>query len=450
VVLRGTSARKRRGLGLNSYERALLAGVALVIAVALVRSAEDPTERREPAADASRAARPLSESQIARIARRVERLRDLRFKTPVRPLFLSRSGATRLIQALTRDEYPSRDRLIDEEELKLLGLLEPSDDLRRVIEAVASEEILGFYDDRSKRLVVIREQAGTRAVAEITLAHELVHALEDQHFTFRARRGLSDDAALAESALAEGTATQVMIEYAERHLESGALLDLALGGLAGSDTKLPPYVEESLLFPYEQGQKFVAAFRDPRGGWRALDKILRLRHPRSAEQVLHPEKYAADERPAGLAKADLDAVLGEAWRRVDSTSVGELDLRSLYEIVGGSPAPSAAAGWNGGRFDLWRRKPVDGGPCRSPCIERDVGVMRLSWDAAGDRAEAEDRLPRVFERGLEGRRVSAKRGPGLWHSRGGAIGMSGRGRRTTIVLAPDARLAARLLLSIGP
>lgn len=433
---------------LNSYELALLAGVAVVLSVALVRTATDDAQRSESGrGEAISGVRPLSPSRVRLIAHRVERLRDLRFEKPVDPLFLRREQATHLIERLTSNEYPRRRQLVDEEELKLLGLLEPSEDLGKVIEAVGAEEILGFYDSESKRLVVVRERAGTRALLEVTLAHELVHALEDQRFGFRPRRGLGDDAAIAESALAEGTATEVMTEYAERHLEPGALLDLALGAVGGSNADLPAYVEETLLFPYEQGQKFVAAFRGPRGGWRAIDKVLRLRHPRSAEQVLHPEKYASDERPARIDRTALGEILGKTWRRIDSTSVGELDVRALYEMVGRRADPGAAAGWGGGRFELWRRSSPGGRPCRSPCIERDVGVLLLVWDTAADRVEAEARFPRVFERGLDGKRVSGAKGPGLWLSRGGAIGMAGRARRTTIVFAPAARMAARLLLA---
>jgi hypothetical protein len=427
----------------------MLAGVVLVILVALLLSGDEGREGKEgrdgqSGSAGSRAS--LSPSRVRLIARRVERLRELRFKKPVRPLLLTRARASRLIAELTRAEYSSRERQIDEEELKLLGLLEPSEDLGRALEAVEEEEILGFYEDRSKRLVVIREGAQPRALLEITLAHELVHALEDQHFTFHALRGLSDDAALAESALAEGTATEVMIEYAARHLEPGRLLDLALGAL-GPDTDLPAYVEKALLFPYEEGQEFVATFRSERGGWGALDKVLRLRHPRSSEQVLHPEKYAIDERPVRIRKADLSDVLGRGWRRLDSTTVGEVDLRALFEIVGGNAAPRAAAGWGGGHVELWRRRVPQGGECPSPCIERDVGVLRLRWDTTRDRAEAESRFPRVFERGLKARRAGPREGLGLWLSRGGAIAMAGRGRETSIVLAPNASTAARLLLS---
>jgi hypothetical protein len=418
--------------------------------VALVRDSDDGADKRTTAAgDSSGAASeaPLSDARIRLIAARVERLRELRFKAPVKPLFLTRERAKQLIAHRARSEYPSREQRIDEEDLKLLGLMRPAEDLGDALEAVAEEEILGFYDDRTKRLVVIRGEAQTRALLEITLAHELVHALEDQHFRFRAPKGLSDDAALGESALAEGTATQVMIDYALRYLSTGRLLDLALGAL-GPDTDLPSYVEKVLLFPYEEGQEFVETFRTKARGWRPLDQVLRLRHPRSSEQVLHPKKYATDERPRRIAPLELREVLGKAWRRVDSTSVGEFDLRALFEIVGGEPANRAAAGWDGARFELWRRSSPQDRPCPSPCIERDVGVLRLAWDTTRDRAEGEDRFPRVFKRGLRGKPRRSSKGPSLWLSRGGAIAMSGEGLNTTIVLAPSAPLAARLVARV--
>ena len=45
--------------------------------------------------------------------------------------------------------------------------------------------MLGFYDERTKRLVVVRDRRASRPLLEITLAHELVHALEDQRFGLR-------------------------------------------------------------------------------------------------------------------------------------------------------------------------------------------------------------------------------------------------------------------------
>jgi hypothetical protein len=72
-------------------------------------------------------------------------------------------------------------------------------------------------------------------------------------------------------------------------------------------------------------------------------------------------------------------------------------------------------------------------------------VLRLAWVTSSDRSEGERALRRVFERGLNGKRVAAKGGVGLWSSRRGAIGMLSRGRQSTVVFAPSAALAARLL-----
>jgi hypothetical protein len=365
----------------------------------------------------------------------------------VRPRFVTVEEGARILRRQVNTGYPLSRQRRDEEELKLLGLLKPSDDLAKVLRATEEEQVLGFYDATSKRLVLIRA-SGSRALLEITLSHELVHALEDQRFGLEVHGGLSDDAAVGDSALAEGTATAVMTEYAARYVGVGGLLGASLGAASKTQTKLPPYVEQSLLFPYIEGERFVDAFRPANGSWRAVDRILELRRPRSAEQVLHPRKYALDEGPVAVRTPTLTGVLSKGWRLVDSTSVGEFDLRELFAIVGGSPDPAAAAGWGGGRFALWRKGSFSAAGCRAPCIENDVGLLRLAWDTPGDRVEGERALGRAFAHGLGGRRLAERSGVGLWSSRGGAIGMFGAGRRTTVALAPDASLTARILLDL--
>jgi hypothetical protein len=160
--------------------------------------------------------------------------------------------------------------------------------------------------------------------------------------------------------------------------------------------RLPAYVEASLLFPYEAGLEFVEGLRDASGGWRAVDQVLRFRRPSSAEQVLHLDKYAADERPTAIRVPDLGPALGPGWRRAGTSTVGEFDLRALFEIVGGSTDDAAAAGWGGGRFELWRKEALGGRGCASPCISRDAGLMRLAWDTETDRAVAGDALGKAF------------------------------------------------------
>jgi hypothetical protein len=233
----------------------MVAAVAGVIGVALVLQWTGSDDRSK-----SPAAATLSEAQIVRIADRVERIRHLRFAHPVRPLFVSHAEAARMVADEARGEYSAARRRSDEEALKLLGLLRPSESLAKALAAVDREQVLGFYDDRRKRLVVVRDEGASRALLEITLAHELTHALEDQRFGLHTRKGLTDDAALGASALAEGTATEVMVEYARRYFRAGDALSV-LASTSKPATRLPAFVEKSLLFPYVAGLDFVRVFR---------------------------------------------------------------------------------------------------------------------------------------------------------------------------------------------
>lgn len=391
--------------------------------VAAVRSLDDPAP--VPVAR-------LTSKDVERIAHRVERLRGLRFTNPVRPLFLDRDEAVELLERAGRAEYPRRDQLIDEETAKLLGLLEPKDSLSQVLDRVDQEQVLGFYDDRAKRLVVIRDAGVSRPLLELTLAHELVHALEDQRFGLDMGEGVRDDEVLAEASLAEGTATALMTDYAAAHLGLADVLSIAD---VAQDAGLPEFIERQLLFPYLAGEELVSVLRGESRDWEAVDSVYRFRRPRTSEQVIHPRKFAAGEGAARVAVPDLRRA---GWRRLRRSSVGEFDVQMLLALNAAQRPAEAAAGWGGGRFELWRR-PSPG--CRTPCVSADLAWLRLRWDTATDQAEAEIALGEAFEKGLRAR----LEGAGTWASRGGAIALGRRGRETTIVFAPDKRLAAEAL-----
>ena len=122
------------------------------------------------------------------IARRVEALRGLRFDAIPRPVAVTPEQARREgLEDLDRT-YPVARRRADEQVLKLLGLIDPSMDLRDVSASVFSEGVAGYYDPRTKRMRTVRGAAtGTRVLAEMVLAHELTHALEDQRFGLGSR-----------------------------------------------------------------------------------------------------------------------------------------------------------------------------------------------------------------------------------------------------------------------
>jgi hypothetical protein len=155
-----------------------------------------------------------------------------------------------------------------------------------------------------------------------------------------------------------------------------------------------------------------------------------------------------DERPERVPAPSLAGVLGGEWRKLMSGTVGEFELRQLFDLVGGTRPGAGAEGWAGAHYDLWHRGKLDG-ECESPCVERDVAHLRVRWDTRRERREGEREFVRVWEHGLNGKRLGARGGVGAWSSRGGAIVMRGRDRETTVVLAPAASLAARVIASAG-
>lgn len=398
----------------TSYAVALVLLVLLLGAGFAFDGGEEESGGKPPPPAAEKSA------PVSTIASRVEAIRGLRFETPPRPAEVTPAQAKRDgLEDLDRT-YPAAERHADEEVLKLLGLLQPSVDLRKVSATVFGQGVAGYYDPRTKRLRIVKgAQTTNRFLNEITLAHELTHALEDQRF------GLdlddtsgSDDAALARLALVEGSATAVMLTYGERHFSA----DQSIAGLfasLGQDTgDLPPFIEAQLLFPYLGGQAFVQRlFATGNNSWKVLNAADRFRPPASTEQVLHPEKYLAVEQPLRVRGRGVAGVLGEGWKRTASGTWGEW---ATGELLGN---PAAAEGWGGDHYELWQQPT---GTCQAPCRQRDALVMRWRWDTGRDAREFETSLREWLPR------------------QPGPSAVVARGRDVTLALAPDAGLARRL------
>ena len=135
------------------------------------------------------------------------------------------------------------------------------------------EGVAGYYDPRSKRLRIV-EGATPGPLAEIVLAHELNHALEDQRFGLAPDETATDDAALARVALVEGTAMLVMQEYVLRYVGADQAMARGCSGSAMSgQPDLPKFVQDQLIFPYLGGLQFATALQQQDGGgWATLDE----------------------------------------------------------------------------------------------------------------------------------------------------------------------------------
>ena len=352
---------------------------------------------------------------VATIAERVETLRDLRYDELPKPVEVTAAQARREgLEDLDRS-YPPEQREADEQVLKLLGLIAPDDNLRDLTGSLFEQGVAGYYDPRDGRLRVVSGSGNsTRVIAEMTLAHELTHALEDQRYDFTEPSG-NDDRDLAKSAMIEGSATALMYAYVRQYFSSEETLGGLLGAAFEDTGGLPPFLEAQLVFPYVGGNAFVDRLLQRAGGrWDLVNLAYESRLPVSTEQILHPDAYFDADQPERV-RLRAGAVLGKGWERAAAGTWGELQTR---ELVGSG---QAADGWGGDRYELWRSDAGVG----------DALVMRWRWDTARDEREFASRLREWVADKLGGQATAVR-------VKDGAV---------TLAIAPDRLVAERLAVA---
>jgi hypothetical protein len=425
--LRGFSARKERRRikagRISTYDRAVPFAVIVSLAVVLAACAllfEDGGEER---------AAPLRPDPIERIADRVERERGLEFTREPDPVEVTPSQARREGVESLDEDYPPGRRRADAELLVLLGLLPAGTDLGEAAASTYGDGVAGYYDPRSGRLRIVKgAQTANRVLYEMTVAHELNHALEDQRFDFELERlAGGDDAALAYTALIEGTATVLMYRYVERRFGP----EETFGGLAASAFQptgsLPPFLMAQLLFPYTAGEAFVARLLElGRDEWTVVNAALRVRPPVSSEQVMHPQAYLEGDEPDRVSLRGPVEALGEGWRTLRRTTLGEWATGRLLARAGGTSSGDAAAGWGGDRAALLGR-----GDDRAL-------VVRWTWDTPSDADAFTDALRGWADEGLPDSRPA---GRDAWRTPSGAAALHRADGAVTLVLAPSVALA---------
>jgi hypothetical protein len=337
----------------------------------------------------------------------VEEIRGLKFKTPVPVQVVGDARARDLALARFHRFYADAELLGAQKAYVLLGLIPRGTTVVDAYLDVLREQAGGMYDPGSKALFLLDDMP--KAMAPILAAHELTHALEDQHFGLDARieatKG-NDDAEFAAAAVTEGTATVLMTLYAVRALTEGTVTPAGFEELqrseAGKGEKLeamPEALRRPLLGSYILGASFLLRGDPARilsGGFPVEDANRVFRSgPRSSEQILHPEKYWDDakrDEPKAVQVPDPRAALGEGFRREAGGVLGELVLGALV----GAPTPNvseglgeggrawtnaAASGWGGDRWELWSKG------------AESVVVLETVWDTPADAEEFQAALP---------------------------------------------------------
>ncbi len=314
----------------------------------------------------------LNPEETRTVTERVQKIRALKFLHPVPFSYLTvDQSQARLRAELARDTTPAGLQL-EAREGELIGLYPPKVNLAKENLTMLKSQLAGFYDPRQKDMVIIERPIPANPMVNPrllefalklstagVLAHELTHALQDQHFDIRAEQKVTRgnaDRELALRALLEGDATlsgfcsvvgradDPTIDYFLDNSADASVIFL------GSAEGLGVQMRKLLIFPYLDGARFVAAGYH-RGGWAAVDAIYR-NPPRSTRQIIHPELYFDHpEAPVEVHVAGYEKILA-AWKKADEDTFGELVLRMVIEHWIGEQTPyvAAADGWAGDRF----------------------------------------------------------------------------------------------------
>lgn len=279
----------------------------------------------------------------------VEQERGLRFTHPVPVEFLDDEDFEREVRG-TDDTSTEEDKEELEDvagRLRALGLLQGKVDLGAAYDDLVGASVVGLYQPEEKRVLV----RGTDLTPYVrgTLAHELTHVLQDQHFDITK---LQDDApggdTTAVTALIEGDAVRVEEAYREQLSDSDKkAYDTEQN--AGADeaqdrtSDLPDVLTDGLGFPYVFGPVLLDALLSE-GGNTAVDRA--FRHPPTSEaQVLDPVSHPVTTDPVDVP----EPVLPSGAERIgDPGPFGQVFLlQVLGTRLSYDESSSAVAGWTG-------------------------------------------------------------------------------------------------------
>lgn len=320
---------------------------------------------------------------------KVERSTGWTFKTD--PVFerIDRKQLEARLQAKL-DGKPGERMAANGRALRVLGLLPKDYDLVAGLKRMYTEEILALYDLKDRKVYLVKEalekppseeeirtrKAGRPTTRDVTIAHEMVHALQHQHDPLldllEDTQPDFDDVRTALHALAEGEATVHM--YALQEVRPAA--DLLVRSLEAKQFPGEPVLlGRMLVFPYAAGTRF-AGVRAGNG------PSLHARPPLSTEQILHPDRK---DPPVAILLPDLSAAVGGGRLLTGEAVMGEAFLVPLLSDDPSRPSvgfePSLA--WGGDRLHLYEKVGT------SPVV-----VVVTRWDTPASAAEARVRAGR--------------------------------------------------------
>src|SRR5271154_2016853 len=315
--------------------------------------------------------------------------------------------------------------------LKKFGLLDRDFQLKPFLIDLLTEQIAGYYDSKTKTVNLLDWIAPDSQ--KPVLAHELTHALQDQHVNLDKWEDQSlsdiskstaddnkhiavDEVDTAREAVLEGQAMAVLVDYSLKPsgrtlLNSPDLSATLKDNLSdNSDSpvmaRAPLLLQESLLFPYREGLSFEQALMKDKGVEGAFAGVLD-RPPSTSYEILNPHSYERKAKLPLLQMPDIHGLLDEQYEPYDIGVMGALDVRILTELFAGEEAAVALTPeWDGGIYYAAQSKSA-----KTPEQKAQTASVALLYLSAWKSADAAKNFAAIYAEELSRKYSGVKRDP---------------------------------------
>lgn len=383
----------------------------------------------------------------AGIEANVVELRGLTPLAPITPTLLSSDELRQRTEAKFEEETTPQDSHKDAIVFSAFDFMDKDYDLHQALIDLQSEQVAGFYDPETAEFVVVSDDDELDSNEQWIHAHEFMHALQDQYYPLEllSDKGLDSEAKFALRSVAEGEATLIQLLYLRAGYFTQDEINEIFTEISTQDTsildELPPIIVSSFTFPYDTGLNFVLEmysggdlFGD--GDFANLEAVWE-NLPQSSEQIIHPDRYLADDNPLPVSLPPLTDTLGTGWQQLDEEIFGEFTLREyLKQQLTEEEAEQAATGWGGDRYTVFWNETQ----------EQVAMALRLVWDSSMDGAEFAS-LYRAYPAALFNVESTAQGDGDCWQGND-VICLFHDGTESLIVRAPDVETAVRLQVQI--
>jgi hypothetical protein len=295
------------------------------------------------------------DEQIDQIIENVIEMRGLELLEDLELTFMTREELTEFMEENVEIEQHEIDR-----DWLLRLIPDPDADIEQKLIDVQAADVAGFYDAETGQTVVVSEGDELTAAEQTILAHEIVHALQDQHYDLTRLETLESDAAMAFLSMLEGDAVISQERYAETYLDEDQQMEYQQEMMAAQQDEatmeammaIPSYYLETFVFPYIAGPEFMSHVLED--DLSAMDEFIE-NPPTSTHQVLNGQSYLAGEidDPVEVEPQDIDERLDDSWEIAYDDTFGAFNLFMIL-FENNAPDPGVAiSGWSGDWLEVY-------------------------------------------------------------------------------------------------